>query len=56
MKFIKEKIEMTKVIYRDKSAFLTFKEKNSIGVLINNKDIAETERKLFDILWINSKE
>lgn len=56
MRFIKEKIDMTKIIYGDKVAFLTFKEKNSIGVLINNKDIADTERKLFDNLWINSKE
>ncbi len=55
MKFIKEKIEMTKIIYSDKTAFLTFKEKNSIGILVENKDIADTERKLFEILWINSK-
>jgi len=47
---------MTKIFYGDKVAFLTFKEKNSIAILINNKDIADTERKLFDILWINSKE
>ncbi len=51
MKFIKQEIEMTKVIYGNKVSFLTFKEKNSIGILINNKDIADTERKLFDMLW-----
>ena len=56
MKFIKQKIDMTKIFYGDKVAFLTFREKNSIAILINNKDIAETERKLFDILWINSKD
>ena len=56
MRFIKEKIDMTKIFYGDKVAFLTFKEKNSIGILINNKAIADTERKLFDILWINSKD
>ncbi|MBT6774136.1 TrmB family transcriptional regulator [Candidatus Woesearchaeota archaeon] len=55
MRFIKEKIEMTKIIYGNKIAFLTFKEKESIGVLINNKDIANTERKLFEILWKNIK-
>ena len=56
MKFIKQKIDMTKIIYGDKVAYLTFKERNSIAILINNKDISDTERKLFDILWINSKE
>lgn len=56
MKFIKQKINMTKIFYGDKVAYLTFKERNSIAILINNKDIADTERKLFDILWINSKE
>lgn len=56
MRFIKEKIDMTKILYGDKVAFLTFREKNSIAVLINNADIANTERKLFDILWANSEE
>lgn len=51
MKFIKEKIDMTKIIYSDKVAFLTFREKASIAILINNKDIADTEKKLFEILW-----
>ena len=56
MKFIEQKVDMTKVIYGNKVAFLTFREKNSIGILINNEEIANTERKLFDILWLNSKE
>jgi hypothetical protein len=56
MRFIQQKAEMTKVIYGNKVAFLTFREKNSIGILINNEEIANTERKLFDILWLNSKE
>jgi hypothetical protein len=56
MRFIKEKIDMTKIIYGDKIAYLTFKEKNSIGVLITNKAIAETEKKLFNILWTHSQE
>lgn len=55
MGFIKEKIEMTKVIYGNKVAFLTFKEKNSIGILIHNKEIADTEKKLFGMLWNGSK-
>ena len=56
MKFTDKKVEMTKVIYSNKIAFLTFKEKNSIGILIDNKDISNTERKLFDILWDSSEE
>ncbi len=56
MKFIKQKIDMTKIFYGEKVAFLTFREKNSIAILINNKDIADTERKLFGILWDNSIE
>ncbi len=55
IRFIKEKIEMTKIIYGNKVAFLTFKEKDSIGLIMNNKDIANTERKLFEILWKNCK-
>ena len=51
MKFIKEKVNTTKIIYGNKIAFLTFNEKNSIGVLIENKDIAEQERRLFNLLW-----
>ena len=56
MRFINQKIDMTKIFYGNKVAFLTFKEKNSIAILINNKDIADTERKLFEMLWDNSKE
>ena len=56
MKFIKQEIEMTKIFYGDKVAFLTFKEKNSIAILISNKNIANTERKLFDIIWKQAKE
>jgi sugar-specific transcriptional regulator TrmB len=55
MKYISQKVEMTKIVYGNKVAFLTFREKNSIGILINNEEIANTERKLFDILWTNSK-
>ena len=51
MKFIKQKINMTKVIYGDKVAFLTFRERNSIGIIINNKEITETEKVLFNQLW-----
>lgn len=55
-RFIENDIEITKIIYGDKVAYLTFKEKNSIGVLIDNKEIADAEKMLFEILWNNSKE
>ena len=55
MRFINQKIDMTKVLYGEKVAFLTFKEDMSIGVLIDNKEIAETEKMLFDLLWSKAK-
>ncbi len=51
MKFIKDKIETTKIIYSNKTAYLTFKENNSIGILIKNKEITNTERMLFKEVW-----
>ena len=48
-------IEITKAIYGNKVAYLTFKEKESIGVLINNKEISDAEKSLFEIMWNNSK-
>jgi len=51
MRYIRQKIDMTKIIYHDKVAFLTFREKNSIGLLISNKDIADTEKTMFKLLW-----
>jgi HTH-type transcriptional regulator, sugar sensing transcriptional regulator len=55
MKFIKERIYMTKILYGSKIAFLTFKEKNYVGILIDNEDITKTEKALFENLWKNSK-
>ncbi len=51
MRFLKDKIETTKIIYSNKIAFLTFEEKNSIGVLIKNKQIVELEKNLFNLIW-----
>jgi HTH-type transcriptional regulator, sugar sensing transcriptional regulator len=51
MKFIDESIEITKIIYGNKIAFLTFKEKESIGTVIQNNEISDTERRLFELLW-----
>lgn len=51
MKFINKKIEITKIIYGSKVAFLTFDKENSIGILINHKEITNSERNMFKILW-----
>ncbi len=50
-KFVDKKINVTKIIYGNKVAHLTFKEKDSIGILIHNKQIAESERNMFDLLF-----
>lgn len=56
MKFVKQSVSMTKIMYADKVAFLTFQEKNSVGIMIANKDIANTEKKLFELLWENAND
>ena len=56
LKFINERLLTTKIIYGNKVATLTFEKDNSIGVIIDNKEIAETERKLFSLLWKVGKE
>lgn len=55
MKFIDEFIGITKIIYGNKMAILTFKEKASIGIIINNKELVDTEKKLFKIIWKQAK-
>lgn len=55
LRFIKEKLPTTKIIYGNKLAILTFEKENSIGLIIENKDIADTERKLFELLWKTAK-
>ncbi len=51
MKFIKNNINITKIIYGNKVAFLTFNKENSIGILIQDKELAEQERQLFNMLY-----
>jgi sugar-specific transcriptional regulator TrmB len=51
LKFIKQNLPTTKIIYGDKIAILTFNKESSIGLLIENKDIAETEKRIFNSLW-----
>jgi HTH-type transcriptional regulator, sugar sensing transcriptional regulator len=55
MRFINQRIDMTKIIYGNKTAFLTFKEKNSIGILIDNGEVTGTERILFENIWKTAK-
>jgi sugar-specific transcriptional regulator TrmB len=42
-------------IYGSKVAILTLRKDSLIGVIIENKDIAETQRSLFDVLWNSRK-
>ena len=56
LKFINERLPTTKIIYGNKVAVLTFEKQNSIGVIMGNKEMADTERKLFNILWKSAKE
>jgi len=55
IRFIKQNFPTTKIIYGDKMAILTFNKESSIGLLIQNKEIADTERKIFNQLWKNSR-
>jgi len=51
LRFIKERLPTTKIIYGNKVAILTFEKENSVGVILENKQIADAERKLFNLLW-----
>jgi len=51
VKFIDIPLKVTKIIYGNKVAVLTFEEKNSIGIIIENKEIADAEREQFKLLW-----
>lgn len=56
LRYINERLPTTKIIYGNKVAILTFEKQNSIGVIMGNKEMADTERKLFNILWKTAKE
>jgi len=56
IKFINEQLPTTKIIYGNKVATLTFEKENSIGIITNNKHIADTERKLFNLIWRQAKD
>lgn len=55
LRFIDEKLHTTKIIYGDKVATLTFEKENSMGIMVRNKQMAENERKLFELLWKQAK-
>lgn len=42
-------------IYGDNIALITVKENELIGVVIRNKDIADTQRQVFELLWESSE-
>jgi sugar-specific transcriptional regulator TrmB len=41
-------------IYDGKVSFLTFSEKKLIGVIIENKEIYESQRSIFELVWANA--
>lgn len=55
LRFINKRLPTTKIIYGNKVALLTFEKENSIGTITENKQIADTERKLFSLIWDGAK-
>jgi hypothetical protein len=51
MKFIPDNINITKIIYSNKVAYLTFDEKNSYAILIKDQRITNNEKNAFDLVW-----
>ena len=49
------KINTHMQIYGNKIAILTLRKDEPIGVIIENKDIVETQKSLFNFLWNNGK-
>ncbi|MBN1385802.1 hypothetical protein JW968_02365 [Candidatus Woesearchaeota archaeon] len=49
------KITTSNFIYNNKIAIMTMKADNIIGVMIENKDIVDTEKSQFEFIWKNSK-
>lgn len=55
LKFSEKPFSSSVFIWQNKIAMLTLKEENLMGVVIENKIIADTQMQVFDILWKNSK-
>jgi len=56
VRFLGLSVPATRIIYGDKTAYLTFNGSDSIGVIVKSKDITATERELFNFLWTKAKE
>jgi len=56
VKFLNLSVPSTRIIYGDKTAYLTFKGKESAGVVVRSKDMAATERELFQYMWTRARE
>lgn len=54
-RFTNIKFPTTKIIYGNKVATLAFEKGNEIGIITKNKEIAETEKRIFDLLWKSAK-
>ncbi len=55
LRFSPIKFKSNTFIFGDNVAILTMKKENPIGILIHNKDIARTQKQVFNILWRQSK-
>ena len=55
MRITKIKFNSTTFIYGDKIALITTSKDEPIGVLIENKEMAETQKKVFHVLWEAAK-
>lgn len=42
-------------LYPDRASFITYRGKDSVAVVIENKEIVETLRQLFELAWENRK-
>ncbi|MBL7160373.1 MAG: helix-turn-helix domain-containing protein [Candidatus Aenigmarchaeota archaeon] len=47
------KINTANFIYKNKIAFLTMKEEEIIGIVIQNKEMVDTQRSVFERLWVS---
>lgn len=56
LRYISQRLPMTKIIYGNKVGMLTFEKNNAIGIIVENKQAADTERMLFSLLWKSAKE
>ena len=53
LRFSEKPFSSSVFIWQNKIAMLTLKEDNMIGIVIENKIIADTQRQVFNILWKN---